>query len=93
MVMHHVTSPILEPDTRVALPPPTSRLPSHLPHLPHRFDITRYGIFVCGMGAVAEFATRSAATLLVVHALRAGPLVGGPIGSFLPLTRARGETT
>jgi hypothetical protein len=45
------------------------------------------------MGAVAEFATQSAATLLVVHALRAGPLVGGPIGSFLPLTRARGETT
>lgn len=54
---------------------------------------TRYGIFVCGMGAVAQLASQFAASLVVVHMLRAGPLVSDPIGSFLPLTRARGGTT
>lgn len=92
-VIHHVTSSSgwFSLLAREALS--SSPLTSPVSPLTHPINIARYSIFVCGMGAVAEFAARWAATLVVVHALRDGPLVGGPVGSFLPLTRARGETT
>ena len=69
-------------------PPLTPTHPHSPPLTPTRpvlffVRLSRYAIFVCGMGGMVEFLTRFVATVVVVHALRGGPMVKGPIGSFL----------